>query len=252
MLRAVLALAGATLVGQRRDRVFVCALAVVAFGLGVAHLASQATVDSQGRLVTHFGWLAAGMCGWLLAIGYGSGLADRGGVCGPLALAGPTPTGAVVLGRWLGLAAGLAWFSGLATALLLLALGFGHGMAPAPVLGAGWLLFLRLAVALSLALLFGVLLPRAPAALLSAAVAGAGWISGGFGESGALSLAAGRLLAPRLPLLAPPSGGLPGEAAGVVQALLAPTLYALLYCGALLLLASLAAGPALRRHGLRT
>ncbi len=255
-LRSILALAGATVAGWRRDRGFVHAAAVLILAPGLAHLVSHASMDATGRLVMHFGWLAAGLCGWLLAIGYGSGLADRGGVCGPLAFAGPAPVGAIVLGRYLGLAAGLALLSGFAIALLLLVLGAGYGVRPAPIAGAGWLLFLRLAVVLALAMLLGSVFRHAPAALLSTAAATAGWLTGGLEGSApgafASASAAGRLLLPRLPLLAPPLGGLPDDATEVARALVAPTLYALLYAGALLVIASLLAGPVLRRRGFRS
>ncbi len=231
MARAVLALGRASAASFLRDRGPLAALAVVVASLGLAVLLTGATIGSSGRLLADFGWFAAGVGGWALAIGYGSGLADRGGVLGPLALASPVGAGTVVLGRFLGLAAGLAAFAALATVLLVLAL-------ENPVAAAGWLLFLRLVVVLSLSTFLASVLRPGPAALLAAPTALAGWLPA---DPGGCLAAAGRMLLPRLALLAPP-GGEPVALAG-------PTLHAVAYSAGMLALAALLTGPVRRRRG---
>ncbi len=216
----------------------------VLFGLGLGHALTGATVDPGGRLAIHLGWLVAGCAGWGLAIGYGSGLTDRGGVLGPTILASPAGTGLVVLARSLGIMAGLASFSALATLFILLVSGAAYGTSPAPLLVTGCFLLFRLLVVFAIATFFGRLLRPFSAALFGVLAAASGWIPDAPDSAFA---AAGRYLLPRLPLLTP-SGETGREV--LPELLLPAALHTLAYAGAVLLLAASLAGPSLRRRGL--
>ncbi len=226
-LRPLAATAGVTFRGFFHDRSLIAALALVLASLGFAAVLSSASVGSGERLAADIGWAAAGLFGWLLALSYGSGLADRGGVLGPVELARPVSASLLLAGRFLGLGAGLAAYAGLATLALLVWLASAYGAAAEAAVVSGWLLLLRLLVVLALAVFFSALVHPAAAATLAAAAAAAGWFSGSLPPAPPLSYlqplsAAARLLLPDLSILEPVSS--PNFAA-----LVRPTLYAILY-----------------------
>lgn len=265
----VAATVAVTLRGFLHDRGPIAALALLVPSLLLGSALASTSVGSAARLTADFGWAAAGLFGWLLALAHGSGLADRGGVLGPSELARPLSPSLLLAGRFLGLGAGLGGYAAFSTAVLLVWLSWGHGVAPAAVVSAGWLLLLRLLVVLSLAVFFFTLARPVAAASLAAAAGGAGWFTGSLPPLGGPSLVAplstaARFLLPDFRALEPafPSAfSFPSETAIAltettgsefalfesVAALGWPTLYAALYAAGALL-AALAIFPGLRRR----
>ncbi len=231
------AAARAGLVGFVRGGGLFASVGLVAAAVGAGVALTPASVDDAGRLATDLGWAAAGLLGWILALGHGSGVIGGRGVVVPAALARPVSPSLLLLGRFAGHAGGLLVYVAAATGVV------GLGANDSEVLLTGWLLGLRLLVVLSVATaLFAVVRPVV-AAPLAAAVSSAGWLSNRLPGPEAeawlrpVSAVARRIL-PDLSRL-DPAAALPGDA----------TLYAALYVSGVVLAAMAAFPAALRRAG---
>ncbi len=253
MVFQFLAAASATRRGFLRDRTLIAAVGLVAAALGIGAGLAAVTLEGAPRLAADLGWTAAGLFGWLLALGHGAGWMDRGGILCPPLLARPVPFGLLLVARFVGLASGLALYGVVVTVLLGVWASWEGGASTAGVMAAGWLLVLRLVVLLALALTLSVLV-RPVAAPLAAAAGLAGWLvdilppaSAPGAVSPLVRFATGLL--PNMRLLAPTPEGLPQTMAEAFPGLLVSTAYALLYGGALLVV-GFAVGPVLwRRSG---
>lgn len=240
------AVAGVTCRGFMLDGAFLAGVAGVPAALAAAALLAPASLGSGARLAEDFGWGAAGLFAWLLAVGHGSGLYGRGGVVLPAVLARPVAPALLLGARYAGLLAGLAVYVGAGT--LSMALRFGGS---AESFAAGWLLLLRVMVVLALAIAFFALTRPPLAALLTAAAAAAGWFSGrlpGLETAGPIPMLAeaGRWILPDLARL--DTARIESGRVGF-DALVGPTVYALLYSGGILAAALAVFGVLLRRSG---
>lgn len=253
---ALTAAASVTLRGFLRERSVPTAVLVLVGAIALGAVAAGATIETGARLARHLGSAAAGLLGWLLALAYGSGLAGRGAALHPAALARPVPPALLFSGRFLGLAAGLALWAALATSVL----AAGLGALGADLTGTGvfaFFLALRLTLVLALAMAGSALLPAAPAAVLAAAAGIAGFLPGrldpveapvgaavdaavepgGSEGIGAPVFGLLRSLLPDFPVLEYPLSGAALSPPPLPE-LAGPFLYAALYAGAALTLAS--------------
>lgn len=255
------ALAGAaaiTLRGFVRERSLPAAALVLAGAIALGAVAAGAAIETEPRLARHLGSAAAGLLGWLLALAYGSGLAGRGAALHPGALARPVSPALLFAGRFVGLAGGLALWAALSA--LILAAGLGVlGADPGGAAFFGWFLALRLTLVLALAVLGSALLPAAPAAILAAAAAVAGFLPNRLDPLDSLEPAATegmavtafglvRALLPNFSVLEHPLSGAAPSPPLAFPALGGPLLYTALYAGAVLTLAVLLY-PRRRRSG---
>ena len=227
----------ATVRGFAFEGGFLASLGLVAVAVSAGAALTPASVDDGGRLATDLGWAGAGLLGWILAIGHGSGVLGGPGVVVPAALARPVSPSLLVLARFLGHSAGLALYAGIATALVGLA---GGGV---EALLTGWLLGLRLLVVLAVATALFACARPGLAAALAAALSSTGWLAGrlpGPEAEGWLRAvtAAARVILPDLSRL---DAAAPGNGAAAVDA----TLYAALYLAGAVLIA-MGAFPAVR------
>ncbi len=244
MTRRWLPVASAALAGFRglaREGGLVGSVGLVAAAVAAGMALTPASVDDGGRLAADLGWGAAGLLGWILALGHGSGVVGGGGVVAPAVLARPISPSALLFARFAGHAGGLVVHAAAATLLV------GLGSSGSGTLLTGWLLGLRLLVVLSVATALFALSRPALAAPLAAAVSSAGWLSHrlpGPEAEGWLRPAAAvaRRILPDLSRLDHPGfgqGAPPGDA----------TLYAALYVAGVLLVATAAFPAVLRRSG---
>ena len=241
------ALAGAaaiTLRGFLRERSLAAAALVLGGAIALGAVAAGATIETEPRLARHLGSAAAGLLGWLLALAYGSGLAGRGAALHPGALARPVSPALLFAGRFVGLAGGLALWAALSA--LILAAGLGVlGADPGGAAFFGWFLALRLTLVLALAVLGSALLPAAPAAILAAAAAIAGFLPNRLdpvepaATEGMTISAFGlvRALLPNFSILEHPLSGAAPTPPLAFPTLAGPLLYTAFYAGAALTLA---------------